>query len=65
MTKYTVEQARVLKKISQKKMAELLDISENAYINKEKGSSRFYIDEALNFSKLVELPIESIIFLPK
>lgn len=59
---YTVEQARTLRKISQKKMAKLLDLSENTYINKEKGLTRFYIDEALKFSEIVELKLCDINF---
>ncbi len=62
---YTVEQARNLKKISQKEMAKLLGLSENGYINKEKGLSRFYIDEALCFSKCVQIPFSEIIFFKK
>lgn len=61
--KYTVEQARTLAKISQKRMAILLDISENSYINKEKGITRFYVDEALKFSNIVKIPFANIIFI--
>ena len=60
--KYTVEQARGLAKISQKRMSVLLGMSENAYINKEKGETRFYVDEALKFSNIVGIPFENIIF---
>lgn len=59
---YTVEQARTLSKISQRKMAELLELSENTYINKEKGLTRFYIDEALKFCEIVNLNLEDINF---
>lgn len=59
---YTVEQARTLRKISQKKMAELLGLSENTYINKEKGLTRFYIDEALKFSEIVGVELCDINF---
>lgn len=59
---YTPEQARTLKKISQKKMAEKLGISENSYINKEKGVTRFYVDEALAFCKIVDMALDNIIF---
>ncbi|RNM30672.1 XRE family transcriptional regulator [Absicoccus porci] len=62
MDKYTPEQARRLKGISQAKMAKLMGISENTYINKEKGDTKFYIDEACKFSDLVEIPLEDIIF---
>ena len=62
MEKYTVEQARRLAKISQTKMAQLLGLSENTYINKEKGETRFYVDEALCFAKYVNIPFEKIKF---
>lgn len=62
---YTVEQARTLRKISQRKMAELLNINENTYINKEKGLSRFYIDEALKFCDIVNLDLGNINFFTK
>lgn len=62
LDKYTPEQARRLKGYSQAKMAELLGVSENTYINKEKGETKFYIDEACKFSDLVGIPLEKIIF---
>lgn len=62
LDKYTPEQARRLKGYSQAKMAELLGVSENTYINKEKGETKFYIDEACKFSDLVGIPLENIIF---
>lgn len=62
MEEYTVEQARRLAKISQAKMAQLLGLSENTYINKEKGETRFYVDEALCFAKYVNIPFEKIKF---
>lgn len=60
--KYTVEQARMLKKLSQEDLALGLGISTKAYINKEKGLTRFYIDEALKFCKIVNLEINQILF---
>lgn len=62
MPKYTVEQARNLRRISQRDMADKLQLSENSFINKEKGKTRFYIDEAIRFSKIVDIPLEDIIF---
>lgn len=62
LDRYTPEQARRLKGISQAKMASLMGISENTYINKEKGDTKFYIDEACKFSDLVGIPLEKIIF---
>lgn len=43
-------------------MARLMGISENTYINKEKGETKFYIDEACKFSDLVGIPLQNIIF---
>lgn len=62
MIELTVEQARKVSGISQKEMAKILNISENAYINKEKGVSRFYVDEACRFAEAVNLPLETIKF---
>lgn len=62
MDQYTVEQARRLAKISQKKMAQYLNISENTYINKEKGETKFYVDEALKFAERVNIPFDKIKF---
>lgn len=62
MDRYTPAQARRLRKISQAKMASLLGMSENTYINKEKGDTKFYIDEACKFSNIVEIPLENLIF---
>lgn len=62
MSKFTVKQARSLTGYSQEKMAKILGISKNAYISKEVGSSKFYVDEAYMFSRIVELPMQDIIF---
>lgn len=59
---FTVKQARMLKDISIRKMAKLMGMSTNTYLNKEKGSSRFYFDEAIEFSNIVEIPVENIFF---
>ena len=61
--RYTPEQARKLAGYSQKEMAEKLNISENAYIQKEKGIVRFYVDEACKFCDVVNIPLSKIIFL--
>ncbi|MBR2752817.1 MAG: helix-turn-helix transcriptional regulator [Lachnospiraceae bacterium] len=60
---FTVEQARRLAKISQADMAQKLGMSEKTYRNKESGATRFYVDEADRFARLVGLPREDIIFL--
>ena len=64
MQSLTPEQARRMSGYSQKEMADLLGISKNAYINKEKGLIRFYVDEACKFSEIVGIDFNDIIFLP-
>lgn len=64
MDSFTPEQARALSGLSQEKVAKMLGISKNGYIKKEKGESRFFVDEALKFSEIVKIPMEKIIFLP-
>lgn len=65
MKEYTVRQARVLANISSKEMAKMLGLSQNAYLKKEKGLSRFYYDEALKFSSFVNIPADNIFFTQK
>lgn len=62
MEKYTVRQARMLSDISTREMAKKLGVSLNCYLNKEKGLSRFYYDEAIKFSAIVGIPVDSIFF---
>ena len=62
MSKYTVEQARRLANISIRDMASKLGISQNDYFNKEKGLSRFYYDEAVKLSNIVNIPMDDIFF---
>lgn len=65
MQQFTIEQARKYAGLSQAEIAKELDISLNAYISKEKGITKFYVDEALKFSEKVGLPFNQIIFLPE
>ena len=44
--KYTIEQVRKLCGISQKQMAEDIDMALPTYIKKEKGETEFYLSEA-------------------
>ena len=62
MTEFTVEQARNFAGMSQKEMADIIGTSKNAYIRKEKGLARFYIDEAYKFSEAVGISISNIVF---
>lgn len=63
MENFTPEQARLLRGFSQERMAAEMGIHENTYISKEKGMTRFYLDEAYRFCEIVEMPMEQISFL--
>lgn len=41
----TVRQVRLMNERTQEEFAKLLNLSTQAYINKEKGDTRFYFDE--------------------
>lgn len=49
---------------SQKQIAEILGITEEAYRNKERGKSQFKMDEMFIISDRYNLPIDEI-FLPR
>lgn len=61
----TPEEARNYRGISAESMAKRLGLSKNAYLSKEKGITKFYVDEALNFCEQVSMPFNAIIFLKK
>lgn len=63
--KVTPKQARALSGLSGRNVATAMGISINAYRNKENGKSEFTVSEAYNFSQVVGLPFDSIIFLGK
>jgi DNA-binding XRE family transcriptional regulator len=60
--KYTIEQARILGGYKQVQMAERLGMSEKTYIQYEKYRKVFRYDHAYNFSKIVKIPIDQVIF---
>ena len=62
MPNFTVEQARNFAGLSQKDMAAIIGTSKNAYIRKEKGLARFYIDEAYKISNATGINISNINF---
>lgn len=62
MNNLTVEQARMMRGISQEEMANYLGLCKNSYILKEKGKRRFYVDEAVKFCEIVNVPWSNIIF---
>ena len=57
---FTPRQARHLSGLSVKKVADKLGINSVTYFNKEKGKTRFYVDEALLFAEIVGVPFENI-----
>ena len=59
---FTPKEARNYRDLSVKFVAEKLGMSESTYINKENGTSKFYVDEAVNFSDIVNIPFRNIKF---
>ena len=57
---FTPRQARHYIGLSVKKVADKLGINSVTYFNKEKGKTRFYVDEALLFAEIVGIPFENI-----
>ena len=57
---FTPRQARHYSGLSVKKVADKLGINSVTYFNKEKGKTRFYVDEELLFSDIVGVPFENI-----
>lgn len=51
---------RVKHNITQKQIAKILEITPEAYSNKETGKYNFTLEEAFKISLLFELPIEEI-----
>ena len=57
---FTPQQARRYSGIYETHIANKLGITTATYINKEKGKTRFYVDEAIKFSEIVGIPFEKI-----
>ncbi|OCN03559.1 hypothetical protein A4S06_05205 [Erysipelotrichaceae bacterium MTC7] len=60
--KITVKEAREKAGYSIREMAELMGWVKTTYVNKENGISKFYVDEAVRFSRIVKVPMSNIIF---
>lgn len=60
VTMFTPQQARGYSGVTAKEIAKKLGISYVAYSNKEIGKSRFFVDEAIEFAKIVGIPFENI-----
>ena len=56
---FTPRQARHLSGLSVQKVSDKLGINSVTYFNKEKGKTRFYVDEAIKFSEIVGVPFEN------
>ena len=65
MKRFTMKQARLVSGHSQEEMAKKLDMSTNGYAKIERYESKFRIDKALAFAKIVELDVNEIIFFEK
>lgn len=62
---FTLEQSRNLAGLTQEDMAEKLGVSAKTYFNYEKYNRYMRMDTAFLFSKITNLSIDEIIFLPK
>lgn len=56
----TIRQMRLMHEATQEECAQLLDITPQAYIAKELGKTRFYIDEVLKLCKHFDTDISDI-----
>ncbi|WP_349517292.1 helix-turn-helix domain-containing protein [Leuconostoc mesenteroides] len=61
-TKFDIKSARVRAGFTQKELAQKMQMSVNSYLRYEKGTLIFRVDQAWNFSKVVNIPFENIIF---
>lgn len=62
--KVTLPVARKIANLTQKGLADALDVSESTVINWEKGRSEPTVNQALAISALTGIPLDCIIFLP-
>lgn len=56
----TVRQIRLMNEVTQEEMANLLEITTQAYVNKETGKTRFYFDEIKKVSVRFNVPLTEI-----
>lgn len=54
----TVKAARVNARLTKKEVAEKLSLSVSGYTLKEEGKRRFYVDEAVELSQMLGLPLD-------
>ena len=60
--KLTVAEARRMRGLTQKQVAEQLGISFNTYRLKENGTTKFYVDEASKLSEILDIPYGDLLF---
>ena len=60
---FTVPEARRYRGLSQEFVADRLNISRSTYISLEKDPEKMTIKKAKEFSEIVDIPMEDIIFL--
>lgn len=63
--KVTLPVARQIVGMTQKDLANAMNVSESTVLNWEKGRSEPTVGQALKIAEVVNRPIDSIIFLPK
>ena len=61
-TKFDLKSARTRAGLTQKDVAGKMKISINSYLKYEKGKLVFRVDQAWDFSKIVNIPFDQIIF---
>lgn len=59
--KITIRQIRLMNEVTQEDMAKLLDITTQAYVNKEIGKTRFYFDEVQLIAKTFNIDLNKIV----
>lgn len=60
--KFTLEQARKHRGLTQEQIAKMLGISKRTYVDYEQYKRAFRIDKAFLFAEIVGIPIDNIIF---
>lgn len=62
-TKFDLKSARVRANLTQREMARKMGMSQTSYLRYEKGELVLRVDQAWNFSKIVGITFDQIIFL--
>lgn len=60
--KFTLEQARKHRGLTQEQIAKMLGMTKRTYIDYEQYKRAFRIDKAVLFAEIVNIPIDNIIF---